>query len=88
MPQVGGRLLTGGATAGFDPLEDIRFIRRSSWKVLGSNAWARDDIEALLQLVQQNRLKVLIDKVYPLVNVREALRSLEDRNVGKVVVTQ
>jgi len=85
--KVGGRLLTCGATAGFDPKEDIRFIWTFELKVLGSNGWARDDIATLLDLVQQGKLKVLIDKVYPLAEAREALRVIEDRQVfGKIVV--
>jgi alcohol dehydrogenase len=85
--KVGGRLLTCGATAGYDPQEDIRFIWTFELKVLGSNGWARDDIAKLLDLVQQGKLKVLIDKVYPLAEAREALRVIEDREVfGKIVV--
>jgi len=85
--KVGGRLLTCGATAGYDPQEDIRFIWTFELKVLGSNGWAREDIATLLDLVQQGKLKVLIDKVYPLAEAREALRVIEDREVfGKIVV--
>jgi alcohol dehydrogenase len=85
--KVGGRLLTCGATAGFDPKEDIRFIWTFELKVLGSNGWARQDIITLLELVQQGKLKVLVDKVFKLADAREALRVIEDREVfGKVVV--
>src|SRR5580693_3962285 len=85
--KVGGRLLTCGATAGFDPKEDIRFIWTFELKVLGSNGWARSDIERLLQLVQEGKLKVLVDKIFKLDEAREALRVIEDREVfGKIVV--
>lgn len=85
--KVGGRLLTCGATAGFDPKEDIRFIWTFELKVLGSNGWMRSDIEKLLELVQSGKLKVLVDKVYRLEDAREALRVIEDREVfGKIVV--
>jgi alcohol dehydrogenase len=47
----------------------------------------RSDIETLLKMVQEKKLKVLIDKVFPLKEAREALRVIEDREVfGKVVV--
>jgi alcohol dehydrogenase len=47
----------------------------------------RTDIEKLLDLVQSGKLKVLVDKVYPLAEAREALRVIEDREVfGKIVV--
>ena len=85
--KVGGRLLTCGATAGYDPKEDIRFIWTFELKVLGSNGWARSDIVTLLELVQQGKLKVLVDKIYKLEEAREALSVIEDRQVfGKIVV--
>ena len=80
-------LLTCGATAGYAPTEDIRFIWTFELKVLGSNGWARSDIVTLLEMVQQGKLKVLVDKVYKLEEAREALRVIEDREVfGKIVV--
>ena len=86
--RVGGRLLTCGATAGFAPAEDIRFIWTFELKIQGSNGWARADIEALLQLVQSGALKVVIQKTFPLEGAGEALRAIEDRQVfGKMVVT-
>ena len=85
--KVGGRLLTCGATAGYDPKEDIRFIWTFELKVLGSNGWARSDIVTLLEMVQAGKLKVLIDKVFPLAEARAALATIEDRKVfGKIVV--
>ena len=85
--RVGGRLLTCGATAGFAPTEDIRFIWTFELKILGSNGWARADIEALLDLVQRGALQVVVQKTFPLDLAGEALRFIEDRKVfGKIVV--
>ena len=86
--KVGGRLLTCGATAGYDPKEDIRFIWTFELKILGSNGWARDDITALLDMVQAGRLDAVIDDTFPLERAPEALARLEDRQVfGKLVIT-
>lgn len=86
--KLGGRLLTCGATAGFAPQEDIRFIWTFELQIRGSNGWEPSDIGALFQLVADGKLKVLIDGVYPLKEAREALRVIEDREVfGKIVVT-
>jgi alcohol dehydrogenase len=83
----GGRLLTCGATAGFDPKTDIRYIWTYELKVIGSNGWTREDIEALLGLVERGKLRPVIDRVLPLIDAREALRLIEDREViGKVIV--
>ncbi len=86
--KVGGRLLTCGATAGFDPKEDIRFIWTFELKVLGSNGWMRDDVVRLLDMVQSGQLKVVIDDIYPLDHAVDALQRIEGRQVfGKAVIT-
>ena len=85
--RVGGRLLTCGATAGYDPPEDIRFIWTFELQILGSNGWAREDIAALLDMVQSGRLKAVVDMTYPLERAAEALARLENRQVfGKLVI--
>jgi alcohol dehydrogenase len=84
----GGRLLVCGATAGFAPTEDLRYIWSFELKILGSNAWARGDLESLLQLAASRRLVPVIDRILPLSEGRAAVSLLEDRAVfGKVVVT-
>ena len=86
--KLGGRLLTCGATAGYAPIEDLRFIWTFELQIRGSNGWEREDIVKLFGLVQAGKLKVLIDKSYPLEEAKEAVRVIEDRAVfGKVVVT-
>ncbi|MGH7112219.1 MAG: zinc-binding dehydrogenase [Stellaceae bacterium] len=86
--RVGGRLLTCGATAGFDPTEDIRFIWTFELKILGSNGWAREDILTLLDMVAAGRLDALVETILPLDAAAEGIRRLEAREVfGKIVVT-
>lgn len=87
MVKMGGRLLTCGATAGFDPPTDIRFIWTAEMDIRGSNGWKRDDLEALLAMVADGRLKPVVDKVLPLSEGVEAMRLLEDRQFfGKIVL--
>lgn len=82
-----GRLLTCGATAGYDPQEDLRFMWTFELQILGSNGWMREDLFTLLDLVQTGKLKPVIDKTFPLSQANEAFAMLEDRVVfGKVVV--
>lgn len=83
-----GRLLTCGATAGFDPPTDIRYIWSFEHTVLGSNAWTRDDLEIMLDLVDRGEIRPVIDSVQPLEQTAEAEGRLERREVfGKVVLT-
>jgi alcohol dehydrogenase len=86
--RLGGRLLTCGATAGFSPPEDIRYIWTFELQIRGSNGWEPGDVLSLFDLVAAGKLKTLIDKTYPLEEAVEGLRVIEDREVfGKVVVT-
>lgn len=83
----GGRILTCGATAGYDPKEDLRFIWTYELQILGSNGWAREDLTTLLDLVRSGKLKPVIDKTYNLADINEAFQRMEDRQVfGKVVI--
>ena len=84
----GGKLLVCGATAGYDPKEDLRYIWSFELKVIGSNSFYDDNLAALMQLIGEGRMKPVIDKVLPLEQAREGLRLIADREViGKVVVT-
>ena len=86
--RVGGRLLTCGATAGYDPPEDIRFVWTFELKILGSNSWDREDLVRVLDLVRSGALKVIVDRTFRLEDAAEALRQIENREVfGKLVVT-
>ena len=85
--KVGGRLLTCGATAGFDPTEDIRFIWTFELQLRGSNGWAREDVHRLLDLVGAGKLRVVAEEPVPLERGAEALGRIEDRSViGKMLV--
>jgi alcohol dehydrogenase len=83
----GGRLLVCGATAGYDPKEDLRYIWSFELKIIGSNSFYDDDLKALMKLIAEGKMRPVIDKVLPLEEAREGLRLIQDREViGKVVV--
>ncbi len=83
----GGRVLTCGATAGYDPKEDLRFIWSYELQVFGSNGWARDDLASVLNLVREGKLAPVVDEVFDLSQVNQAFTKLEERTVfGKVLV--
>jgi NADPH:quinone reductase-like Zn-dependent oxidoreductase len=82
-----GKVLTCGATAGFDPREDIRYIWTFELRVLGSNGWMREDLATLVELIRAGRLRPVVDRELPLEEVNEGFRLLEDREVfGKVLL--
>src|SRR6201995_3223942 len=83
----GGKLLVCGATAGYDPKEDLRYVWSFELKIIGSNSFYDDNLAALMELIGADRIKPVIDKVLPLDQAREGLRLIQDREViGKVVV--
>ena len=84
----GGRMMTCGATAGYDPATDLRFIWTFELQILGSNSWSPDDLVALMDLIKQGKLKPVIDTVLPLDQTAEGVRMLRDREViGKIIIT-
>ena len=84
----GGKLLVCGATAGYDPKEDLRYVWSFEIEIKGSNSFYDEDLAGLMTMIQQGQIKPVIDKVLPLEQAREGLRLIQDREViGKVVVT-
>ena len=82
------RCLVCGATAGYDPKEDLRYVWSFELKIIGSNSFYDEDLKGLMDLIQQGKMKPVIDKVLPLEQACEGLRLIQDREViGKVVVT-
>lgn len=85
--KLGGRMLTCGATAGYDVLQDLRYTWSFEHDIRGSDGWAMADLASLMDLIAAGRLKPLVDKVLPLADAAEAERLLEDREVvGKVLL--
>jgi NADPH:quinone reductase-like Zn-dependent oxidoreductase len=84
----GGKLLVCGATAGHDPKEDLRYVWSFEIEIKGSNSFYDDNLSALMDLIQQGKIKPVVDKVLPLEQAAEGLRLIRDREIfGKVVVT-
>ena len=84
----GGRILVCGATAGYDPKEDLRYIWSFELQVIGSNSFYDENLKALMEMIRKGEIKPVIDEVLPLERAVEGLRLIESREVfGKVVVT-
>jgi len=83
----GGKLLVCGATAGHDPVEDLRYIWSFEINVVGSNSFYDEDLRGLLAMIEKGRLRPVIDRVVPLEDAVKGLADLRDRKfVGKIVV--
>lgn len=83
-----GKVLVCGATAGYDPKTDLRYIWSFEETIIGSNGWTIDDQKELLAMVAEGRLKPVIHKAYALDDMKEAYDALIERRVfGKQVIT-
>ena len=83
-----GRLLTCGATAGYDPKTDIRYIWSFEFNIIGSNGWTVEDHALLLDMIAEGRLKPVIHSVRPLKELAVSLEEQIDRKIfGKAVLT-
>ncbi len=83
----GGSILVCGATAGFDPTEDLRYIWSFELRIIGSNGFDTPDFESLLRYVEEGDFHPVIDSVVGLDDAVDAFRRLEGRQVfGKIVV--
>ena len=83
----GGKLLVCGATAGHDPVEDLRYVWTFELKIIGSNSFYDDNLAALMAMIAEGKIKPVIDHVLPLDQAKEGLRLIRDREViGKVVI--
>jgi len=84
----GGKLLVLRCDRRPRPKEDLRYVWSFEIEIKGSNSFYDDNLSALMELIQQGKIKPVIDKVLPLEQAAEGLRLIQDREIfGKVVVT-
>ena len=82
-----GRMLTCGATAGFSPPTDIRYIWTYEQNIIGSNGWTTAEQIAVLDMVDKKTLVPVIHAVRPLSQIAPSIQELIDRSiVGKIVI--
>lgn len=83
----GGRLVTCGATSGYDASTDLRYVWTREIDIRGSDGWTRDDLMTLQRMVESGEIQPVIHAVYPLSRARAAFAELEERRTfGKLVV--
>jgi NADPH:quinone reductase-like Zn-dependent oxidoreductase len=84
---VGGRLVTCGATTGYEGKIDLRYLFSRHISILGSYMGSKSELFAVLELVGRGLLDPVIDTVMPLSKAAEAHARLENREqFGKIVL--
>lgn len=82
-----GRLVTCGATTGYEARIDLRFLFTRQLSILGSYMGTKSEFSTVLKLVAAGRLKPVLDRTFPLAETRAAHAYLESgAQFGKVVV--
>jgi NADPH:quinone reductase-like Zn-dependent oxidoreductase len=83
----GGRYVTCGSTSGFEMQTDFRLVFFKSISILGSTMGSDHELETVLELAGEGRLKPVLEQTLPLEKVGEAHRHLEGRQaLGKTVL--
>ncbi|HZS71755.1 MAG TPA: zinc-binding dehydrogenase [Candidatus Acidoferrum sp.] len=82
-----GRLVTCGATTGYDAKVDLRFLFSRQLSLLGSYMGTKRELQTVMKLVAGGRLKPVVDRIFPLTEAAAAHAYLESSSqFGKVVV--
>lgn len=83
----GGRLVTCGATTGYEVGVDLRHLFYRRLSLLGSTMGSKGDLVQIVKLLEQGKLQAVIDRVMPLSQARQAHELLTNRGqFGKVVL--
>ena len=84
---VNGRLVTCGATTGYDAKVDLRYLFSRHLSILGSYMGSKAELHAVLKLIGQRKLHAVIDRTMPLAQCALAHELLEKREqFGKIVL--
>lgn len=84
----GGKLLTCGATTGYDPQTDLRHVFYRQLQIIGSTMGGLNDLMKPLKLIEAGRMKTVVGATFGLKDTAQAHRMMEERRaMGKVVIT-
>ncbi len=84
---TGGRVVTVGATTGYDPLTDLRHVFYRQLSILGSTMGSKGELFDILRFVEEGKLRPVLDRVMPLEEAARAQMLLSERaQFGKIVL--
>lgn len=83
----GGRLVTCGATSGFDAKTDLRHVFYRHLTILGSMMGSKADLLEAMKFIESGQIRAVVDQTLPLSEARKAHELMEDRaQFGKLVL--
>ena len=85
---INGRLVTCGATAGNRATLHITRFFLSNQSLLGSSLGTKAELLEAVRFIESGQLRPVVDSVYPMAKIQQAVQRLLDRaQFGKVVLT-
>jgi NADPH:quinone reductase-like Zn-dependent oxidoreductase len=82
-----GRLVTCGATSGFDARTDLRQVFYRHLTLMGSFMGSKAELLEALKFVREGKIRAVVDQVLPLSEARQAHELIENRaQFGKIVL--
>jgi NADPH:quinone reductase-like Zn-dependent oxidoreductase len=83
----GGRIVTCGATDGYEPVLNLRHVFWRQLSILGSTLASKSRLFEIIALMGAGRLRPVVDRVLPLAEVAVGHRLIEARAAfGKIVL--
>ena len=83
-----GKIVTCGATTGPKVSIDLAHLFMKHQQIIGSTMSTRGELFEIIDLVRQKKLKPVIEKTFPLKEVVQAHKYVEEgKQFGKVVLT-
>jgi NADPH:quinone reductase-like Zn-dependent oxidoreductase len=83
-----GRIVTCGATTGYDVRIDLRYLFAKQYSILGSYMGTQGELHRVLRWIFAGKLSPVVDSVFPLQETRAAhLRMERKEHFGKIVVS-
>jgi NADPH:quinone reductase-like Zn-dependent oxidoreductase len=82
-----GRLVTCGATSGYDAHTDLRQVFYRHLNILGSFMGSKAELLEAMKFVEQGKIRGVVDRILPLSEARQAHELMENRaQFGKIVL--
>ncbi len=87
LARTGGRVVTCGASSGFDARTDLRHVFFRQIQILGSTMGSKASMFRIARLMDEGQLRPIVDRVFALHDAAQAHRYLDRREqFGKVVL--
>ena len=83
----GGRIVNFGRTAGNITNISTRLLYWKQLSILGTTMGTRDEFLSMLDFVEGRQIRPVIDKIFPLEDIEEAMRRMENGDqFGKIIL--